>query len=219
MKKIIVLFVLFFLQLTVSAQSSHLLASQKHTLMSSQILILGEIHDDIESKKRLPDLVKEIVLADSNYDCMSLELDQIHQASLDKSHTEHEYLQLVKEMYASVIGPAYLTIPTQRVNAAVASFFAEFKYWFQATEKMRQLNGQVFALDNFSNTATDYANITARNTFVAENIIDLMNNHTCKKIIVIIGAAHTRAEEGITINALLSKHGLNAGVILLQDLH
>ncbi len=167
------------------------LSAIKANILSSNIIILGEVHDDYEAKEYYPSLIAQIQKIDVRYNCLALEFpEHVHHIFENLVYERQSYQNACLEFHRRIF-----PITTESDLEMKCNENTIFKYvlesWVDGAKTMKKSGGAFFSIDHpKSNEFKFNKGIRKRNAYMSQRVISLLTEKKCSKVIMINGGGH-----------------------------
>jgi hypothetical protein len=194
--------------------ASALLDRFQNQLSAAQILILGEVHDDLKEKAHYPELFAQVHQRFPDYDCLALE------AGPDAQSIFTDFGEGKKNLTESAFAIAVLTDGKYADDYDTRQNVTMLSAWFDAVAQFNHWQNSLLFVDmtvaDRLRTGADPLSDEAcevRNHFMANQLISAAQNQVCKKIISINGNWHLHLNR---LNGSLPKYLFPYSVLALD---
>lgn len=194
--------------------------AQRSIIQNYSVIILGENHEDLQTKQQYSAIVSEIQRIDSSYNCLALEFSSVMQRQFQGVKTADEYKNF---LHAYLLGipyyeKIYSPLPTVQKTSFLNNFYAFFVSWFHASETIKQIGGKTYLVDDLTLQSNDpVQTMVFRNRQMGARISDLLKSGECTKVIAVNGAEHISTWHGP--NMIDYVEGKKAFGFLLTDVY
>jgi hypothetical protein len=194
--------------------------AQRSIIQDHSVIILGENHEDLQTKQSYPEVVTEIQRIDSSYNCLSLEFSSVMQTQFENVSSTTEYKNFLNTYLLAIpyYESIYSPLPAAQQVSFLTNFYTFFVSWFHASEAIRQGGGKTYLVDDLTLQSNDpVQTMVFRNRQMGTRISDLLKSGECTKVIAINGAEHISTWHGL--NLIDYVEGQKAFGFLLTDVY